>query len=220
MILAAGAGTASVPGSASAAARASRSGKVALTKPGAAASSVVSVRAWGDNSAGELGDGLLTGQAAPVPVARLSAVAAISANGRHDLALLANGTVMSWGDNTFGQLGNGTTSANHNAELPVAVTGLPKAVAVAAGGEHSLALLANGTVMAWGDNSNGQLGNGRTTSSDVPVAVPGLSNVKAIAAGDLSGVASAGPGAVWAVGTQEIPGQCCLRTFALNTSEG
>ena len=204
MIIAAGAGTASVPGSASAAARASRSGKVALTKPGAAASSVVSVRAWGDNSAGELGDGSLTGQAAPVPVARLSGVAAISANGRHDLALLANGTVMSWGDNTLGQLGNGTTSANHNAELPVAVTGLPKAVAVAAGGEHSLALLANGTVMAWGDNSNGQLGNGGTTSSDVPVAVQGLSNVKAIAAGDLFSVAVLANGTVMTWGRNSV----------------
>src|SRR5262249_39952156 len=159
---------------------------------------------WGDNSAGELGDGTLTPRTTPVPVRSLSGVQAISVNGRHDLALLANGTVMSWGDNTFGQLGNGTTSANHNAELPVAVTGLPKAVQVAAGGEHSLALLANGTVMAWGDNSNGQLGNGTTTSSDVPVAVQGLTNVKAIAAGDLFSVAVLANGTVMTWGRNSV----------------
>jgi len=170
LIVAAGAGLA-IPVPATAATHTSRPGKVVTGETGAAASPAVSVRTWGDNSAGELGDGTLTQRTTPVPVPGLPGVQAISANGRHDLALLADGTVMSWGDNTFGQLGNGTTSANHNAELPVAVTGLPKAAAVAAGGEHSLALLANGTVMAWGDNSNGQLGNNSTTGSHVPVQV-------------------------------------------------
>ena len=136
-IVAAGAGLA-IPAPATAAAHTSRPGKVVTGETGAATSPMVSVRTWGDNSAGELGDGTLAQRTTPVP--GLSGVQAISANGRHDLALLTDGTVMSWGDNTFGQLGNGTTSANHNAELPVAVTGLPKAVAVAAGGEHSLAL--------------------------------------------------------------------------------
>jgi len=139
LIMAAGAGLA-IPVPATAAAHTSRPGKVVTGETGAAASPAVSVRTWGDNSAGELGDGTLTQRTTPVPVPGLPGVQAISAKGRHDLALLADGTVMSWGDNTFGQLGNGTTSANHNAELPVAVTGLPKAVAVAAGGEHSLAL--------------------------------------------------------------------------------
>ena len=203
LIVAAGAGL-TIPVPATAAAHTSRPGKVVTGKAGAAVSSVVSVRTWGDNSAGELGDGTLTPRTTPVPVRSLSGVQAISVNGRHDLALLANGAVMSWGDNTFGQLGNGTTSANHNAELPVAVTGLPKAVQVAAGGEHSLALLANGTVMAWGDNSNGQLGNGTTTSSDVPVAVQGLTNVKAIAAGDLFSVAVLANGTVMTWGRNSV----------------
>jgi alpha-tubulin suppressor-like RCC1 family protein len=119
-IAAAGAGLAT-PFPATAAAHTSRPGKVVTGETGAAASPVVSVRTRGDISAGELGNGTLTQRTTPVP--GLSGVQAISANGRHDLALLAGGTVMSWGDSTFGQLGNGTTSANHNAELPVAVTG-------------------------------------------------------------------------------------------------
>ena len=68
--------------------------------------------AWGDNSAGELGDGTLTGTAAPVAVSGLAGVRAISAAGRHELALRANGTVLAWGDDTFGQLGNGIVSSN------------------------------------------------------------------------------------------------------------
>lgn len=131
-IVAAGAGLA-IPAPATAASHTSRPGKVVTGETGAAASPAVSVRTWGDNSAGDLGDGTLTERTTPVPVPGLSVVQAISANGRHDLALLAGGTGMSWGDNTFGQLGNGTTSASHHAELPVAVTGLPRAVAVAAG---------------------------------------------------------------------------------------
>jgi hypothetical protein len=60
---------------------------------------------------------------------------------------------------------------------------LKEVVAVAAGEQHSLALLSNGTVVAWGRNSEGQLGNGTTEGSDVPVAVGGLNEVTAIAAG-------------------------------------
>jgi alpha-tubulin suppressor-like RCC1 family protein len=200
LILVAGTGIAGLPEAATAATHSGRPGRTAPNQSGAGASSVVSVRAWGDNSAGELGDGSLTERTTPVPVGSLTGVQSVSLGGRHGLALLANGTVMSWGDNTFGQLGNGTTSANHDAELPVAVTGLPVAVQVAAGGEHSLALLPNGTVMAWGDNGNGQLGNGTTTNSDVPVAVKGLTNVKAISAGDLFSVAVLANGTVMAWG--------------------
>ena len=104
LIVAAGAGLA-IPAPATAAAHTSRPGKVVTGETGTAVSSVVSVRTWGDNSSGELGDGTLTPRTTPVPVRSLSGVQAISVNGRHDLALLANGAVMSWGDNTFGQLG-------------------------------------------------------------------------------------------------------------------
>jgi len=164
-------------------------GPAAAAPSAAAPSAVTTVYTWGDNSAGELGDGSLAPASKPVAVGGLSGVQAIAAGGRHVLALLSGGTVMAWGDNTFGQLGNGTTSANHDGQNPVPVTGLTGVTQVAAGGEHSLALLANGTVMAWGDNASGQLGDGSTASSDVPVAVKGLTGVKAVAAGDLYSVA-------------------------------
>ena len=161
-----------------------------------AAATTTSGRAWGDNSAGELGDGTLSVSTTPKAVGGLKGATAISAGGRHVLALLSNGTVMAWGDDTFGQLGDGKTSANNDAETPVAVTGLTGVTQVSAGGEHSLALLANGTVMAWGDNGDGQLGNGTTTSSDVPVPVTGLTGVTAVSAGEEFSVALLSNGTV------------------------
>jgi len=105
-----------------------------------------------------------------------------------------------WGYNGSGQLGNGTTAIGR---VPGAVAGLSEVTAVAAGGEHSLALLANGTVRAWGNNSEGQLGNGTTTTSKVPVIVSGLVNVVAIAAGKEHSLALLSNGTVMAWGSNE-----------------
>ena len=82
----------------------------------------------------------------------------IAAGLYHNLALTTDGTVMSWGDDAKGQLGDDTNFAFKTS--PVFVTGLTNVVAVAAGYEHSLALLDNGTVYAWGSDTEGQLGNG------------------------------------------------------------
>ena len=83
------------------------------------------------------------------------------------------------------------------------VTGLSGVVAIAAGAEHSLALLNNGTVMAWGNNEQGELGNGTTTNTAVPVAVTGLSHVVAIAAGGYHSLALLENGTVMAWGENE-----------------
>jgi hypothetical protein len=197
VVVALGTGEAAAPAFAAGAARAHAP---------AAAASAASALAWGDNSAGELGDGTLRGSGVPVGVAGLSGIQAIAAGGRHDLALLSNGTVMAWGDDTFGQLGNGVASANGDSEAPAAVGGLSGVTAVAAGEEHSLALLSNGTVLAWGDNAEGQLGDGSTTSSAVPVAVTGLTGVEAIAAGSLFSLALLSNGTVMSWGSN-IEGQ-------------
>jgi len=156
--------------------------------------------AWGDNSAGELCDGTLAGSEVPESVPGLSGVTAIAEGGRHVLALRSDGTVVTCGDDTFGQLGNGITSANGTSEVFAAVPGLKSVTAVAAGEEHSLALLSNGTVVAWGDGSEGQLGDGSTTSSAVPVPVEGLAGVTAIAAGNLFSLALLSNGTVMAWG--------------------
>jgi alpha-tubulin suppressor-like RCC1 family protein len=158
------------------------------------------IETWGDNSAGELGDATLEQSLVPVPAitaaAGVNTITSVSAGGRHDLALLSNGTVLAWGDDTFGQLGNGSASADDNAEKPALVENLSGVVAVSAGDEHSLALLGNGTVMSWGDNDAGQLGNGTKTDSDVPVLVEGLTGVTAISAGSQFNLAVLSDGSV------------------------
>ena len=142
--------------------------------------------AWGFNNSGELGNGDTNTSTVPVAVVGLtSGVTAIAGGGHFSLAI-QNGGTYAWGLNNYGQLGSGTISTNYpyGINTPVAVTGLSSGVvAIAAGGDHSLAIR-NGGVYAWGDNWYGELGNGGNTNSGIPVAVNGLSSgVSAIAAG-------------------------------------
>ena len=108
------------------------------------------------------------------------------------MALLSNGTVMAWGYGAFGQLGDGSEGFEASSDVPVAVNGLSEVTAVAAGYNHSFALLRDGTVMAWGYNEFGDLGNGTSEERAYPTPAPvsGLREVTAIAAG-LGGVTTA-----------------------------
>jgi alpha-tubulin suppressor-like RCC1 family protein len=148
------------------------------------------VRSWGGNTFAQLGDGSRAESDALVPVAGLSGVTALAAGGATAMALLSDGTVMTWGGNAYGELGNGTTGKgveNGTASpIPIPVKGLSGVVAIAAGGADDVALLGNGTLMAWGENRNGQLGDGTTVEKDVPTPVRGLAGVKAVAMGGQS----------------------------------
>jgi alpha-tubulin suppressor-like RCC1 family protein/PKD repeat protein len=163
-----------------------------------------SIWGWGINGDGELGDGTTTSSPLPVPGANLpGVVAAVAAGGRHSLALLPDGSVWAWGSNGQGQLGDGTVS-----DLPdsVPVGGLPgPVVAIAAGGSHSVALLADGSVWAWGFNEDGRLGDGTTSNTPIPVQVIDLpqGRVRSIAAGSYHTLFHVGCGQVWASGTND-----------------
>jgi len=195
------------------------------------------VVAWGYNPEGELGNGTTASSNVPVKVCAVGTVGscptggpylgeggighevtAISADGFHSLARLGNGEVRAWGSEGSGELGNG--SCFGSSDVPVEVTGLngtgtlsgvSGAMPVSSGEYHSLALLGNGEVRAWGDNGYGQLGNptddcGLNPNSDVPVEVDGvngigtLSGVTAISAGSYYSLALLGTGEVRAWG--------------------
>ena len=140
---------------------------------------------WGYDFFGQLGDGGPNAdQATPVSVSGASNIVAVAVGGYHSLALKTDGTLLSWGSDNLGQLGD--SSANINKSAPVAVIGASNIIAIAAGDEYSVALKSDGTLLSWGSDNLGQLGNGSAnTSQATPVAVIGASNIVAIAAGDV-----------------------------------
>jgi alpha-tubulin suppressor-like RCC1 family protein len=145
------------------------------------ASSGGTVRSWGHNASGQLGNSTHAAQKVPVKVPALPPVKDIAAGGEHALAVDEHGQVYSWGDNAYGQLGNNRTGDSRS--VPARVQGMPKVKQIAAGCDFSLALLENGKVYAWGRGIHGQLGNGKRETSSVPRLVAGLPKVSKIDAG-------------------------------------
>ncbi|NDK29323.1 DUF11 domain-containing protein [Streptomyces sp. TR1341] len=145
------------------------------------------VLAWGLNSSGQVGDGTTTSpRTTPVPVHLPEGVTvtAIASGWVSSYALTSDGRVLAWGGNQEGELGNGTFTSS---TTPVQVD-LPEGVTITAidsGLRHALALTADGHVLAWGQNSYGQLGDGTTTNRNTPVEVhlPQFVTVTGIAAG-------------------------------------
>ena len=147
-----------------------------------AVTSTGTVFAWGYNADGELGDGGTANSHVPVRVKlpggmKVTAVAAggsltgvgvTIAGPGHSLALTSTGAVFAWGYNADGELGDGGT-ANSHVPVRVKLPGGMKVTAVAAGELHSLAVTSTGTVLAWGGNNFGQLGDGSYSGSEVPV---------------------------------------------------
>lgn len=126
------------------------------------------------------------------------------------MARLADGTLRTWGYNQFGQLGHSLTEhavplARAVMEGPVRhLTGIR---AAACGGHFAVAVRGDGSVLAWGDNSQGQLGGHGMASSGVPLAVPGLERIVAVAAGADFAAALDSAGGVWTWGSNTV-GQC------------
>ncbi|MBX7083308.1 MAG: RCC1 repeat-containing protein, partial [Nannocystaceae bacterium] len=137
------------------------------------------VKCWGDNAEGQLGNGNMIDQSTPTLVAGLSRVTSLAANGMHTCAVIDDGTVKCWGRNLAGELGDGGASGIRSL-TPVTVVGISDAVQVSASSQANCVVRSTGTVSCWGSNVFGQLGNGTNVDSNVPVAVAGLTNAVAI----------------------------------------
>ena len=139
--------------------------------------------AWGYNFYGQIGNGT-TDTVSPygktVPTATTlsgalsgKSIIAIEAGIYHSLTLCSDGTVATWGYNLDGELGNNSTT-NSSVPVLIATNGAlsgKTVVSLSSRGLHNLALCSDGTLVSWGNNSDGRLGNNSTVNSSSPVLV-------------------------------------------------
>jgi alpha-tubulin suppressor-like RCC1 family protein len=176
------------------------------------------VWAWGQNGAGQLGNGTSGRATDPSAGAVFSSTVPVQVQGLANItaiadgyALRSDGTVWSWGPNYMWRLGNGSTDEVWIAQTPVQVSGLTNVIAIAGNLSNGYALKSDGTVWDWGQNIQGELGNGTSgtmtqcsanqgisphgpnCASAVPVQVSGLTGVTKIGIG----MAVTSDGRVW-----------------------
>ena len=172
--------------------------------------------AWGANTVGVLGTTVpeefarnlvRTGDAnAPTPLGVMFEATGISTAGAFALAVARDGTAWAWGAGSLGRLGIGQLPAIkpqynpvrqlEDVPYPIRIPGLEGVTAVAAGVQHGLALLDDGTVQGWGYNVVGEVGDGTVIQRATPVPVLGIRNAVAIAAGGSLSVALLADGTV------------------------
>jgi ELWxxDGT repeat protein len=177
---------------------------------------------WGGNSLGKLGLGTSSNSAVPQQVPSSLPWLTAAQGGSHVLAIKSDGTLWSWGSGLSGQLGGGTTPIVQSSPLQVgAVTNWQS---VAAGTSHSLAIRNDGTLWAWGTNSDGRLGDGTTTQRTTPVQIGTDANWSKVSAGMTHSMALKTNGTLWTwdgvSGTPTTPGQVGSDTAWVKISAG
>lgn len=128
------------------------------------------LKAWGRNNYGQLGDGTQEQRASPVTIQSLTSVVDVGCGSYGSVALTADGDVWSWGSNYYGYLGIGSTDNNLIQALPEKIAGVRGVAAISSDNSafHVLALTQGGDIFAWGYNASGQIGNGTTANVTRP----------------------------------------------------
>lgn len=147
----------------------------------------------------------------PAPAgAYAGSVPSLTGGGFHTLAVKSDGTLWAWGWNGEGELGTGTASSVgcECFPSPVQVLSMSSVTGAAAGEFHSIARRADGTVWAWGDNIEGELGNGTQTLTGcdcnaLPTQIAGMVTVTAVGAMEYDSLALKSDGTVWGWGEQD-----------------
>lgn len=132
---------------------------------------------WGWKTYGQVGDGSVTGkQTTPYNITALgTSVVEVACGMNHSCARTAAGAIWCWGNGALGQIGTGSTTTNNPVPAQIFAAGSTN-VQVAAWGNFTCARRANGTIWCWGENADGQVGNGKTTASEPnPVQATALS---------------------------------------------
>jgi alpha-tubulin suppressor-like RCC1 family protein len=140
---------------------------------------ITSVWTWGYNASGQLGDGTFTSRDLPAQVSGIgvpggAGVAGIAGGYDFSMVLGSDGSVWAWGNNHYGEL-NGYPTATDQ-PTPTEVYGMGSGITQISAGEQTLALRSDGTVLAWGSNFGGDLGNGTSATTKGIVQVSGLTS--------------------------------------------
>jgi len=170
-----------------------------------------SLWAWGSNWGGELGDGTITtwvnnnDRHSPVRIGTATNWAFVSAGNSHTIAIRTDGTLWAWGSNRYGQLGDGmgggewTDPDRGRHTTPVRIGTSTNWVSVSAGSSRTVAIRADGTLWAWGEN-RGQLGDGTTEARLTPIKIGTATDWAFVSAGVGHNMAIRTDGSLWAWG--------------------
>lgn len=155
-----------------------------------------SLWSWGQNSWGELGDGMTTNRRLPTRIGTVTTWQTVAAGYSYSLALRRDGTLWAWGANHEGQLGDGTTTSR---AVPQQIGTAANWASIAPGSGHTAALRQDGTLWLWGANRAGQLGQGTTAASLLPIQL-GTATWRSVAVGIRHTVAVRADSTLWAWG--------------------
>lgn len=141
------------------------------------------IKCWGSNFEGLLGNGSVVGfSATPVFVSGIANATQIAAYYQSICALLSDKTIKCWGTNGNGELGSG---GGGEGSIPETVSGISTAEQITVGNGNTCALLSDSTIKCWGQNAFGAVGDGTApTDQSTPVYVSGISNAVQVKAGD------------------------------------